>query len=101
MGGGGYLRLLPWAVTSHLLQSIRRQRRPLNVYIHPWEVDPEQPRIASGLNSRFRHYQNLKTTARKLQSLLSEFRLGTMSQALASSLRAGETSAQAFAARGM
>ncbi len=101
VGGGGYLRLLPWAVTSHLLQSIRKQGRRLNVYIHPWEVDPEQPRIASSLKSRFRHYQNLKTTARKLQSLLSEFRLGTMSQALASSLRAVEPTTQAFAARGM
>jgi hypothetical protein len=60
-----------------------QEGRPLNVYIHPWEIDPEQPRIAAGFRSRFRHYQNLKSTARKLQRLLETFRLTTMSDVLA------------------
>ena len=81
-GGGGYLRLLPWAVTHTLLTRIRNEDRPLNVYIHPWEVDPDQPRINSSFKSRFRHYQNLRTTIPKLQKLLTQFSLTTMSRVL-------------------
>jgi polysaccharide deacetylase family protein (PEP-CTERM system associated) len=83
VGGGGYLRLLPWSVTNALLRSIRQQQRPLNVYVHPWEVDPDQPRIAGSLKSRFRHYQNLRTTLPKLRHLLTSFQLTTMSDMLA------------------
>ena len=82
VGGGGYLRLLPWAVTRSLLGAVRRQGRPLNVYIHPWEFDPEQPRVAAPLKSRFRHYQNLKTTHRKIEAMLNEFQLTTMTSVL-------------------
>jgi polysaccharide deacetylase family protein (PEP-CTERM system associated) len=80
VGGGGYLRLLPWMVTERLLHSIRSQGRPLNVYVHPWEVDPGQPRMAGSIKSRFRHYQNLRTTLPKLRRLLTEFRLTTMTE---------------------
>lgn len=83
VGGGGYLRLLPWMATRRLLNGVRSQGRPLNVYIHPWEFDPEQPRIAASLKSRFRHYQNLKTTASKIRSMLQQFDLGRMSEILA------------------
>lgn len=82
VGGGGYLRLLPWWATHHLLRSVRAAGRPLNVYIHPWEFDPDQPRIAGSLKSRFRHYQNLKTTTPKIENLLAAFRLTTMSRVL-------------------
>jgi hypothetical protein len=82
VGGGGYLRLFPWTVTSRLLHKIRQEKRPLNVYLHPWEVDVDQPRIAASLKSRFRHYQNLKTMAPKLSKMLTEFRLGTMTDVL-------------------
>ncbi|MEQ9406077.1 MAG: DUF3473 domain-containing protein [Fuerstiella sp.] len=81
-GGGGYLRLLPWMITERLLHRVRRQQRPLNVYIHPWEFDPGQPRIAASLKSRFRHYQNLSTTSRKIGRLLNQFQLGRMSAVL-------------------
>ena len=84
VGGGGYLRLLPWSVTSRLLKQIRTEDRPLNIYLHPWEVDVDQPRMAGSLKSRFRHYQNLKTTAPKLTKLLTHFRLSTMSETLSS-----------------
>ena len=82
VGGGGYLRLLPWFVTERLLHQVRQQGRPLNVYIHPWEFDPEQPRIAASLKSRFRHYQNLRTTAEKIRNMLRAFRLTKMSTVL-------------------
>ncbi len=84
VGGGGYLRLLPWAMSSYLLKGVRNQGRPLNVYIHPWEFDPDQPRIAASLKSRFRHYQNLKTTSRKITNMLKTFQLTTMSDVLSS-----------------
>lgn len=84
VGGGGYLRLFPWSVTRRLLRKIRQQNRPLNVYVHPWEFDTEQPRISSPLRSRFRHYQNLNTTSRKVGLMLQEFRLTSMSQVLES-----------------
>jgi polysaccharide deacetylase family protein (PEP-CTERM system associated) len=83
VGGGGYLRLLPWRVTSTLLTRIRCEQRPLNVYLHPWEIDVRQPRIPAGFKSRFRHYQNLRTTARKLVALMTQFRLSRMSDVLA------------------
>lgn len=86
VGGGGYLRLLPWMMTRRLLKSIRSQGRPLNVYIHPWEFDPEQPRISASRKSRFRHYQNLKSTAPKIRRMLETFRLTTMSNVLDSLL---------------
>jgi len=81
-GGGGYLRLFPWMLTHHLLTQIRRSGQPLNVYLHPWEVDVDQPRISAPLKSRLRHYQNLRTTTPKLAQLLSAFRLSTMSEVL-------------------
>lgn len=88
VGGGGYLRLLPWLLTRAALHRVRRQGRPLNVYIHPWEFDPEQPRIRAGWKSCFRHYQNLETTDRKIRLLLTEFQLGRMTDVLRDSLPA-------------
>jgi hypothetical protein len=77
-------------VTSRLLRQIRKEQRPLNVYLHPWEVDVDQPRIAASLKSRFRHYQNLKTMAPKLSKMLTEFRLGTMTEVLIKSGTSGK-----------
>ncbi len=75
VGGGGYLRLYPWFVTRRLLRRIeRRDRRPVVVYVHPWELDPNQPRLAAASRmSRFRHYVNLHTTEAKLKRLLTSF----------------------------
>ncbi len=86
VGGGGYLRLFPWLMTKRLLTGICAKQRPLNVYIHPWEFDPDQPRLAGSLKSRFRHYQNLKTTAPKIRRMLKTFKLTTMSEVLDSCL---------------
>ena len=57
------------------------------VYLHPWEIDPEQPRIAAGWRSRFRHYQNLRSTEAKFTRLLDDFCWAPMSEILSKSLR--------------
>ena|GEM_PF-22096 len=71
VAGGGYFRLLPGRLSLHWLRNInRKEDRPVMFYIHPWELDPEQPRIKTSRKSRFRHYQNLHTTVPKLERLL-------------------------------
>jgi hypothetical protein len=55
-------------------------------YLHPWEIDPDQPRIAAAWRSRFRHYQNLQSTEAKLNRLLDGFSWASMSDVLARSL---------------
>ena len=61
----------------------RKENIPANVYIHPWEVDPDQPRIRKAtLRSRFRHYVNLGTTLDKVTKLLDTFRFGPLCQVL-------------------
>jgi len=84
VSGGGYFRLYPLALTTHLLTHLNdRSARPFMFYIHPWELDPLQPRIASGsLKSRLRHYVNLSTTQVKLEGLLGRFRFGKMSDVI-------------------
>jgi polysaccharide deacetylase family protein (PEP-CTERM system associated) len=80
VGGGGYLRLYPRALTEYLLAKVNREGRAFQIYIHPWEVDPEQPRLSGPMKSRFRHYVNLSSTLGKLDSLLTRFRFGTLSE---------------------
>lgn len=84
VAGGGYFRLLPYGWTRWGIGWLnRREERPAIFYLHPWELDPAQPRLgASGL-SRFRHYRNLEQTELRLRRLLRDFRFGTVSDALA------------------
>jgi len=83
MGGGGYFRLLPYAWTSRGIRHLNEQEgHPAIFYLHPWEVDPQQPRLNAGALSRFRHYRNLDQTEPRLRRLLAEFRFGTISQVL-------------------
>jgi polysaccharide deacetylase family protein (PEP-CTERM system associated) len=83
--GGGYLRILPFWYSLWALGRIRRERTmPGAVYVHPWELDPEQPRVAAPLRSRLRHYTGLRRTARRLESLLRRFRFAPMGQVLQS-----------------
>jgi polysaccharide deacetylase family protein (PEP-CTERM system associated) len=83
VAGGGYFRMLPIRLSLHWLRNInRKEHRPFAFYIHPWELDPEQPRLpTSSWKSRFRHYQNLGGTESKLERLLRAFRFGTLSEA--------------------
>lgn len=88
VAGGGYFRLFPYAATSWAIRRINeKEAQPAMVYLHPWEVDPEQPRIAAGWRSRFRHYQNLRSTEAKLTRLLDDFSWAPMSEILSKSLR--------------
>ncbi len=83
VGGGGYFRLYPYALTRRGLRSINAAGRPFAVYLHPWEFDPEQPRLRPGALRAFRHYVGLRRTEDRLVRLLKDFRFGTMSEALA------------------
>jgi polysaccharide deacetylase family protein (PEP-CTERM system associated) len=81
-GGGGYFRIFPYWLTQMMLNHVN-QTRQFVFYIHPWEFDPEQPRIANApLKSRFRHYTNLKKTAPRFQSLLKAFRFAPLCEVL-------------------
>jgi polysaccharide deacetylase family protein (PEP-CTERM system associated) len=75
MAGGGYFRLFPYDVVRRGLRRInRREERPFIFFLHPWEVDPEQPRIRGALmKSRFRHYLNLRRTERRFEKLVRDF----------------------------
>jgi polysaccharide deacetylase family protein (PEP-CTERM system associated) len=82
VGGGGYFRLYPYAVTRRGLRAINNNGRPFAVYLHPWEFDPDQPRFRPGRMRAFRHYVGLRRTEGRLLRLLNDFRFGTMSEAL-------------------
>ena len=80
VAGGGYFRLFPYWLTARAFRSINRAGRGFMFYIHPWEVDPDQPRLPGTWKSKFRHYQNLRTTAKKLDRLLGDFAYQPMTE---------------------
>lgn len=72
IGGGGYLRLLPMNFTSWAIQQIhQRERQPIIVYFHPWEIDPDQPRLNGSWKSRLRHYTGLSKMEARVDKLLT------------------------------
>jgi polysaccharide deacetylase family protein (PEP-CTERM system associated) len=75
MGGGAYLRLLPYWYTRWALRYINEiEARPFCVYLHPWEIDPEQPRVHGDYSARLRHYLGLRGAQAKLSKLLLDFK---------------------------
>ncbi len=81
VAGGGYLRLTPYLFTRRAMRRIiEKEKQPVMVYFHPWEIDPGQPRISASLRSRLRHYTNLAGMARKIEWLLKDFRFTTLSE---------------------
>lgn len=82
VGGGGYFRLYPYALTRRGLQAINNTGRPFAAYLHPWELDSDQPRYRPGLLAGFRHYVGLQRTEERLRRLVRDFSFGTLSQAL-------------------
>lgn len=74
-GGGGFFRLLPYAFSRWAIRQVNQQdHRPAIIYFHPWEIDPDQPRVAGApLRSRVRHYSNLSVMAAKLRRLIGDF----------------------------
>lgn len=85
VAGGGYFRLLPYAWTRWGISRVNAaEQRPAIFYLHPWEIDPDQPRLPAGLMSRVRHYRNLDQTEVRLRRLLNDFSWGTMRSILPS-----------------
>jgi len=75
VAGGGYFRLYPYALTRAGLRQINNKANmPFIFYLHPWEIDSDQPRVQAGWLSRFRHYNNLDKCEARLRKLMSEFR---------------------------
>lgn len=87
VAGGGYFRLYPAWLTRFAIRRINAGGNPAVVYLHPWEFDPEQPRVenASAL-SKFRHYVNLDRTESRLRRLLKEFRFAPLREVFAPQL---------------
>jgi polysaccharide deacetylase family protein (PEP-CTERM system associated) len=82
VAGGGYFRLYPYMLTKFGLSRINCSNRPFIFYMHPWEIDPHQPRIDAGLVSRFRHYNNLGRFEGRLRRLMEDFHFGKVSDVL-------------------
>lgn len=78
ISGGGYFRLYPYAVTRALIRHLGRRGTPVMFYLHPWELDPQQPRVRIPMLKRFRHYVNLAKTEERLNRLLRDFRFSTI-----------------------
>jgi polysaccharide deacetylase family protein (PEP-CTERM system associated) len=90
VSGGGYFRLYPLAWTIRWLRQIETTGRPFLFYLHPWEIDPDQPRLSAGSSlSRWRHRVNLHRTEEKLRSLLKAFRFGRVCDVLDAAQKAG------------
>ena len=73
IGGGGYFRLFPYSASRLFLRQHEKAGTQLVMYLHPWEIDPDQPRMDGPMVSKFRHYLNLKRTEQRLQCLLRDF----------------------------
>jgi polysaccharide deacetylase family protein (PEP-CTERM system associated) len=87
VAGGGYFRIYPLTATRYAIRRLHQEQRAAVVYLHPWEFDPTQPRIAgASLFSRFRHYTNLAKTYERLKTLLTEFQFAPMQEVFASQL---------------
>jgi len=71
--GGGYFRLLPYGFVRWAIGSVNKEGYPTIIYLHPWELDPQQPRVKADYMSRFKHYVNISKTEQKLKQLLNDF----------------------------
>jgi polysaccharide deacetylase family protein (PEP-CTERM system associated) len=83
IAGGGYFRQLPYLWTKWGIDRVNRvERQPVVFYLHPWEIDPDQPRLQVGAARRLRHYRGLDVTKRRLSRLLNDFRFDAVSSVL-------------------
>lgn len=81
--GGGYFRLFPYAYTKYCMQKVNAQGRPAVFYLHPWELDPGQPKVKNlSFSQRFRHYRNIDQTEKRLEKLLNDFQFTTIREVL-------------------
>jgi polysaccharide deacetylase family protein (PEP-CTERM system associated) len=81
--GGGYFRHFPYNIIRRAFREHAEQQLPAVFYIHPWELDPEQPRLPVSLLTRMRHYGGLRATGERLERLLAEFRFTALADGLA------------------
>ena len=82
VAGGGYMRLFPVRLVEHAVRRMNAEGAPAVIYLHPWDVDPEQPCLPGRAGNRFRHYVNLGRMAAKLRRLCTSFEFGTMADHL-------------------
>jgi polysaccharide deacetylase family protein (PEP-CTERM system associated) len=83
--GGGYYRLYPYTLTRGAIRQVnRRERRPAIVYLHPWEFDPDQPRMGGSLLKRWRHYNGIGRSRRRLERLLDDLPFGRLADVVGS-----------------
>ncbi|NTU73771.1 DUF3473 domain-containing protein, partial [Candidatus Roizmanbacteria bacterium] len=83
IAGGGYLRLFPVSLIHRAIQFVNsREKQPAIVYFHPWEIDPDQPRIKASLKSRSRHYLNISKTEGKVRYLLDNLQFAPVREIL-------------------
>ena len=84
VGGGGYFRFFPYPMFRWFLRKVEKDGTPLVMYFHPWELDPEQPKMKGSLLSSFRHYINIPKTHERMTSLLQDFQFAPICAALPS-----------------
>lgn len=90
VAGGGYFRLLPYWWTRWGISRVNRlEHRPAVFYLHPWEIDPGQPRLPAGRLGRFRHYRNIEHTEARLRQLLTDFRFDAVDTIVSRACEAG------------
>ena len=83
-GGGGFFRLLPYALSSFAVKQVNAAGHPAITYFHPWEIDPDQPRVADApVKSKLRHYTKLGVMEAKLERFLRDFRWGRIDNLIA------------------
>jgi polysaccharide deacetylase family protein (PEP-CTERM system associated) len=95
IAGGFYLRFLPYRAFKWGLEKLNREGMPANIYLHPWELDPDHPRPHLTRREQFTHYYHLDQTATKLTALLADFRFGPLIDLVRASAQRGATSAYA------
>jgi polysaccharide deacetylase family protein (PEP-CTERM system associated) len=78
VGGGGYFRLTPYGLTRRAMRRLNAAGQPVCVYLHPWEIDQDQPRLRVPLGKALRHRLNLHRTRPRLEKLLRDFRFDTL-----------------------
>ncbi len=82
IAGGGYLRFMPYCFIKKGIASLNKQQKPAIIYLHPWEIDPDQPRQAVGTLTRIRQYYNLDKMEGKLRQLLTDFQFAPITKVL-------------------
>ncbi|MFK5893263.1 MAG: DUF3473 domain-containing protein [Pseudomonadota bacterium] len=82
IAGGGYFRLYPYWLTRYFYNTLNKKSKSFAFYLHPWEIDPDQPRVKTSFFSRFRHYNNLDKCESRLIQLLTDFNFKNMDDKL-------------------